>query len=232
MNNRFETFTLLITSISRSIRRIKTETMAQYELKSPHVSCLYYLYKKPGMTAAELCEVCEEDKAAVSRSILFLEQKGYLAREISADKGGRSGAKHYRAPLSLTEEGRTVIRVYTKSDLGAPAQVPGDGIPTVTLSSVTGEGFEALTRAVESAFIDRDLRMGEEAVVFSARQAAALRETAACIDTALENLDAGLPYDICAGDVRAAMGELGMLCGREMRQEVLDEIFSRFCVGK
>ena len=133
---------------------------------------------------------------------------------------------------SLTEEGRTVIRVYTKSDLGAPAQVPGDGIPTVTLSSVTGEGFEALTRAVESAFIDRDLRMGEEAVVFSARQAAALRETAACIDTALENLDAGLPYDICAGDVRAAMGELGMLCGREMRQEVLDEIFSRFCVGK
>ena len=133
---------------------------------------------------------------------------------------------------SLTEEGRTVIRVYTKSDLGAPAQVPDDGIPTVTLSSVTGEGFEALTRAVESAFIDRDLRMGEEAVVFSARQAAALRETAACIDTALENLDAGLPYDICAGDVRAAMGELGMLCGREMRQEVLDEIFSRFCVGK
>ena len=125
-----------------------------------------------------------------------------------------------------------MIRVYTKSDLGAPAQVPGDGIPTVTLSSVTGEGFEALTRAVESAFIDRDLRMGEEAVVFSARQAAALRETAACIDTALENLDAGLPYDICAGDVRAAMGELGMLCGREMRQEVLDEIFSRFCVGK
>jgi len=46
MNNRFETFTLLITSINRSIRRIKTETMARYELKSPHVSCLYYLYKQ------------------------------------------------------------------------------------------------------------------------------------------------------------------------------------------
>ena len=108
MNNRFETFTLLITSISRSIRRIKTETMARYELKSPHVSCLYYLYKQPGMTAAELCEVCEEDKAAVSRSILFLEQKNYLIREFSADKGGRIGAKHYRAPLTLTEEGRRI----------------------------------------------------------------------------------------------------------------------------
>ena len=59
MNNRFETFTVLITSINRLIRRIKTETMAQYDLKSPHVSCLYYLYMHPGMTAAELCEVCD-----------------------------------------------------------------------------------------------------------------------------------------------------------------------------
>ena len=105
MNNRFETFTLLITSLSRSIRRIKTETMAQYDLKSPHVSCLYYLYKQPGMTAAELCEVCEEDKAAISRSLLFLEQKGYLMRELSSERGDRHGTKHYRAPLTLTEEG-------------------------------------------------------------------------------------------------------------------------------
>ena len=133
---------------------------------------------------------------------------------------------------SLIREGRTVIRVLTKCDLSPATHVSNDEIPTVALSSVTGEGFEALIGAVETAFIDRDLRMGEEAVVFSARQAAALRETAACLATALENLDAGLPYDICAGDVRAAMGELGMLCGREMRQEVLDEIFSRFCVGK
>ena len=133
---------------------------------------------------------------------------------------------------SLCEQGRTVIRVFTKSDLEAPVRVPADGVPTVVLSSVTGEGFDALTAAVEAAFIDKELRMGEEAVVFSARQAAALRETAACLATALTNLDAGLPYDICAGDVRAAMGELGQLCGREMGEEVLDEIFSRFCVGK
>ena len=133
---------------------------------------------------------------------------------------------------SLCEQGRTVIRVFTKSDLEAPVCVPADGVPTVVLSSVTGEGFDALTAAVEAAFIDKELRMGEEAVVFSARQATALRETAACLTTALTNLDAGLPYDICAGDVRAAMGELGQLCGREMGEEVLDEIFSRFCVGK
>ena len=130
---------------------------------------------------------------------------------------------------TLTEQGRTVLRVYTKGDLTPDTAIPDGGI---RISSVTGEGFDALREAVERVFIDRDLRMGEEAVVFSARQAAALRETAACLATAVANLDGGLPYDICADDVRAAMGELGSLCGREMGEDVLTEIFSRFCVGK
>ena len=133
---------------------------------------------------------------------------------------------------SLAGEGRTVIRIYTKGDLHPARTIPADGVPTVCLSSVTGEGFDRLTAAVEAAFIDKDLRMGEEAVVFSARQAAALRETAAYLRTARGNLDAGLPYDVCADDIRAAMGELGMLCGRETGEEVISEIFSRFCVGK
>ena len=108
MNNRFETFTLLITSISRSIRRIKTETMAAYNLKSPHVSCLYYLYKAETMTAAEICEICDEDKAAVSRSILYLEQNGFLVRAGKPEGTVGGVGKHYRTPLSLTERGREV----------------------------------------------------------------------------------------------------------------------------
>ncbi len=133
---------------------------------------------------------------------------------------------------TLTARGKTLIQVLTKSDLRAEPILPADGVPTVSVSSVTGEGFDELTAAVETAFIDSELRMGEEAVVFSARQAAALREAAACLRTAAVNLDAGLPYDICADDIRAAMAEIGSLCGRETREEVITEIFSRFCVGK
>ncbi|MBQ4111746.1 MAG: tRNA uridine-5-carboxymethylaminomethyl(34) synthesis GTPase MnmE [Clostridia bacterium] len=134
--------------------------------------------------------------------------------------------------LSMSRRGKAVIYVCTKCDLHPSAVGSPEGVPCVSLSSVTGEGFGELQAAVETAFIDGNLRMGEEAVVFSARQAAALREAASCLAAARENLEAGLPYDICADDVRAAMSELGMLCGREMREEVLSEIFSRFCVGK
>ena len=96
MDERFETFTVLINQISRSIRRIKAEQMESINLKGPHVSCLYYLSKNGPLTAAELCDRCEEDKAAVSRSLEYLEQNGYL----QIPEG-----KRYRRPLMLTQKG-------------------------------------------------------------------------------------------------------------------------------
>lgn len=51
MNERFETFTVLIAKISRNTRKIKNQEMAEYDLRSAHISCLYYLYGKDNMTA-------------------------------------------------------------------------------------------------------------------------------------------------------------------------------------
>ena len=59
METGFRAFTVLIAKLSRSIRRIKSEEMAEFQLKGPHVSCLYYLYRTDGLTAAELSEQCE-----------------------------------------------------------------------------------------------------------------------------------------------------------------------------
>jgi DNA-binding MarR family transcriptional regulator len=98
MQERFETFTVLINRISRSIRRIKNQEMAEYNLRNAHISCLYYLYLSGGLTATELCERCEEDKATISRALDYLESSGYLACE-------SSHAKRYKSPLRLTEKG-------------------------------------------------------------------------------------------------------------------------------
>lgn len=108
MKERFETFTVLITKISRNIRRIKNVKMAEYELRSPQISCLYYLYSEPGLTATELTERCEEDKATISRSLDFLEENGYLAPQ-------KARTRKYRSPLTLTEKGREVgARIHSK----------------------------------------------------------------------------------------------------------------------
>ena len=104
MQDRFKTFTVLVDKIKRSIRKIKTEEMAEFDLKSPHVSCLYYLYKSKPLTSKELSEICEEDKAAVSRSIEYLEENGYL---VCVNRT----RKRYKAPLALTEKGIEVAKL-------------------------------------------------------------------------------------------------------------------------
>ncbi len=101
MEGRFETFTILITKISRNIRKIKNQEMAAYDLRSPHISCLYYLYGAEGLTATDLCERCEEDKATISRAIEHLEINGYLTCEAKT-------AKRYKTPLLLTDKGKEV----------------------------------------------------------------------------------------------------------------------------
>lgn len=100
MQERFETFTVLINRISRNIRRLKNMEMEEYNLKSAHISCLYYLYQSDGLTASELCERCEEDKATISRTLEYLEKNGYLSCETKSEK-------KYRSPLLLTERGNT-----------------------------------------------------------------------------------------------------------------------------
>lgn len=75
--------------------------MAEYNLRSAHISCLYYLYLSEGLTATELCERCEEDKATISRALDYLETNGYLVCEAKS-------AKRYKSPLVLTEKGVAV----------------------------------------------------------------------------------------------------------------------------
>lgn len=75
--------------------------MAEYNLRSAHISCLYYLYLSEGLTATELCERCEEDKATISRALDYLETNGYLVCEAKS-------AKRYKSPLILTDKGVAV----------------------------------------------------------------------------------------------------------------------------
>ncbi len=98
MQERFEIFTVLINRISRNIRKIKNQEMAEYNLRSVHVSCLYYIYTLKGATATDLCERCEEDKATISRALDYLNTNGYITREAES-------TKRYKSPLLLTDKG-------------------------------------------------------------------------------------------------------------------------------
>ena len=100
MTQRFEIFTGAISQIYRCIQKLKAAEMTEMGLKGGHVSCLFQLNHHPeGLTAAELCALCDEDKAAVSRTVADLEERGLVACRSAAER-------RYRSPLTLTEAGR------------------------------------------------------------------------------------------------------------------------------
>ena len=116
MEERFETFTVLINRISRNIRRIKNQEMAEYHLRSAHISCLYYLYSAKELTATELCEHCEEDKATISRALDYLESNGYLVCR-------SKNTKRYNSPLMLTEKGQQIGQKIAAKISGVLAEI-------------------------------------------------------------------------------------------------------------
>ncbi len=107
MEERYQLFTTLISKSARAVKRIKSHEMSGMHMKSAYVSCLYYLYiHGKAMTAKELCEACEEDKASVSRSIDGLERDGYVVCVSKREK-------RYNSPISLTEKGVFVAKEIT-----------------------------------------------------------------------------------------------------------------------
>ena len=99
MLSRFEQFSSSISSIYQYIQKIERVEMSRYGLKGSHTQCLIAMQRFPkGITASQLCEVCDKDKAAISRSVADLIQKGLVVRQTQ-------NGNTYRANLVLTEKG-------------------------------------------------------------------------------------------------------------------------------
>ena len=102
MFTRFEQFCTAVSMIHHSIQKIQRVEMGKYDLKGPHAQCLLVISQYPdGITAARLCELCEKDKAAISRAVTELEEADMLIRQ---DPVG----KRYRSRLYLTQKGAEV----------------------------------------------------------------------------------------------------------------------------
>lgn len=99
MIQRFQAFVAGVTMCYRYIQRIKSAEMTEFGLKGTHVMCIFFLHHNPeGLTAVQLCQLCAEDKAAISRTLSVLMERGYI----------RSEDKKYRARMQLTESGTEI----------------------------------------------------------------------------------------------------------------------------
>ncbi len=121
MVDRFERFSAAITEINRYWHKIASDEMKRYGLKGPFALYLVALYRNPtGLTATQLCEACDRNKADVSRAVQTLEEKGLLCREKKNNNG-------YRAKILLTDEGKTAA-AHVREAAETAVEIGGHGL--------------------------------------------------------------------------------------------------------
>lgn len=145
-------------------------------------------------------------------------------------------AKQFSEIASHAPRGCKIIHVITKCDLAgmteadlAKKENAIDEYPTVIISAKTGYGLDTLKSLVTEDFLDGT---NEVTVVTSARHYDALQACARSLRTVLASLDSNIPADLLAEDLRNAIHHLGTITGEITSNEVLGEIFGRFCIGK
>ena len=131
-------------------------------------------------------------------------------------------------------EGKACLLVVNKSDLKADMAVP-DAFKEkhVRISAKAVEGIDALEKAIVGVILhDQGVGSGDTAVVSNARHIALLERCAADLASFLEGLEMDLSKDILVIDLQNAWENLGLITGDTASEDLIDTIFSKFCLGK
>jgi tRNA modification GTPase len=106
------------------------------------------------------------------------------------------------------------------------------GLPFVRISALTGEGIENLRKAIRDLIMAGGSETLATQIVPNLRHTAALSAAAESFKKAVRNTGAGLPLEIIAADLNAGIDALGEITGETPHEELLNKIFSQFCIGK
>ena len=146
--------------------------------------------------------------------------------------------------------GNQVIALLNKSDLQAEtscddvnallaSQNASDGsidnnlgISTIQVSAANGEGLEALEKAIQDIAYEGNNQEETADFVNDSRQAELLRQAEEFLQTATDTIESGMSEDFIVIDLRSAWEKLGEITGETVGEDIIDQIFKNFCLGK
>ncbi len=171
------------------------------------------------------------DTAGLRRTADAVEAQG-VERSLRALRQARlvlyvhDASTPWREP-QLDLQGQQLIVVLNKSDLALPDGPAG----ALAVSARTGDGLDRLRDAMLEA-VRRALPQGDEVLLSNVRHRDALLRVQEALRQADDGLQGGMPADLVAVDLRDALYHLGTITGEVATDDVLGNIFSRFCIGK
>lgn len=106
------------------------------------------------------------------------------------------------------------------------------GFPTVTISALTGEGFNKLKRTIFNTVVHKNIEPSSTLIVPNVRHKTTLTNASMFAKKASTNLKNGFPLEMVAADLVWAKNAIDEITGNKINEEILTNIFSKFCVGK
>lgn len=140
------------------------------------------------------------------------------------------------AEIARLVKGKKGIVVLNKSDLNRlvtkkEVEAVAPGLPLISVSAKTGAGIEGLQRLILDSGVTRGVEK-EPLVITCLRHQEALLHTRQALARAAQSLGKGMALEFIALDIKEALSYLGEITGEVTSEEVLDLIFSQFCLGK
>ena len=133
-------------------------------------------------------------------------------------------------------QGRKSIIIYNKTDLtpvvSSEALEEKTGKQVIPVSVVEETGIEKLETAIKEMFFRGEISFNDEVYITNARHKTALEEAEKSLNMVMESIEAGMPEDFFSIDLMGAYESLGKIMGESLGEDLVNEIFSKFCVGK
>lgn len=109
----------------------------------------------------------------------------------------------------------------------------GDSVPSIiSFSASEGTGLDELTRTLKTMFFEGRLSFNDEVIITNARHRALLQKTEESLSRLQESIRCRMPEDFFSIDLMSAYESLGAIIGEDVGEDLVNEIFSRFCMGK
>ncbi len=174
------------------------------------------------------------EKIGIQRTREKMETAGMVLVLLSAeeDHDPESTIQEILGELDVSD--KKVLVLMNKSDLQNKLQLPSHtraGYPLIPISAKTGAGIALLKRELLNQ-IDSEVQQSADVVITNARHYEALHACGQALERARKGLQEGLSGELVAFDIREALYQLGLITGEVSTDDLLGNIFSRFCIGK
>lgn len=181
------------------------------------------------------------DTAGITATEDIVEREGVLRSREHIERSGLI-LLMFDGNLPLSDEdmvlledtkARARIIVINKTDL--PRKMDTSGFPgrgVIEISAKAGNGLDRLREAMAGAVFSGKAKAGEPVAVTNLRQKEAARSALSSVEAAISAVDGKLPPELIAVEVNESLGHIADIVGETVNEEILDRIFSQFCIGK